>query len=58
MARLPSVAHHTDVLLIAGGLLATLFASVGPPVVHQWQMPLSDCCLNVAGGPPVDFWRS
>ena len=31
------------------------FASVRQPVVHQWQMPHSDCRLNVAGGPPVAF---
>ena len=33
---LPVVAHHTDVQLIAGSPLATLFAGGGPPVVHQW----------------------
>ena len=34
--RLPVVAHHTYVQLIAGGPLATLFEGGGPPVVHQW----------------------
>ena len=35
--RLPVVAHvHTDVKLMAGGPLATLFARGRPPVVHQW----------------------
>ena len=53
--RWPLVAHHTDVRLIAGGPLATLFDSIGSSVVIQWQMPPSDCLLRVlpliAGGP-------
>ena len=51
--RWPLVAHHTDVRLIAGGPLATLFDSIGLSVVNQWQMPPSDCLLRVAGGPPT-----
>ena len=48
--RLPLVAHHTDVGLLAGGPLAKLFDNSGSSVVHQWQMSPSDCRLRVAGG--------
>ena len=41
--------------MIAGGPPATLFASGGPPVVYQWQIPPSDCRLRTTGGPPVAF---
>ena len=44
-----------DVQLIAGGPLATLFASGGSPMVHRWQIPPSDCRLCVTGGPPAAF---
>ena len=53
--RWPLVAHHTDVRLIAGGPLATLFDSIVSSVVKQWQKPPSDCLLRVAGGPP-NWW--
>ena len=53
--RLPVVAHHTYVQLIASDPLATLFAGGGRPVVHQWQISPSDCHLRVAGGPRVAF---
>ena len=58
--RWPLVAHHTDVRLIAGGPLATLFDSIGSSVVIQWQMPPSDCLLRVlpliaTGGPLEGF---
>ena len=56
--RLPVVAHHTYVQLIASGPLATLFAGGGQSVVHQWQISPSDCHLRVASGPQplVDHW--
>ena len=49
--------HHTDVQLIAGGPLATLFAGGGPPVVHQWpsvanptlQLPTACHWLSTSG---------
>ena len=53
--QLPVVAHHTDVQLIAGGPLATLFAGGVSPVVHQWQIPPSDCRLRATGVPPVAY---
>ena len=53
--RMPPVAHHTDVQLIAGGPLATLFAGGGPPVGHQWQILPSDCRRCATGGPPGAF---
>ena len=53
--RLPVVAHHTDVQLIAGGPLATLFVGGGPPVGHQWQILPSDCRQCATGGPPGAF---
>ena len=53
--QFPVVAHHTDVQLIAGGPLASLFAGSGPPVGHQWQIPPSDCRRCATGGPPVAF---
>ena len=43
--RLQSMTHHTDVWLIAGGPLATLFVGGGPPIA-------APC---IAGGPPVAF---
>ena len=65
--RLPVVAHHTNVQLIAGGPLATLFACGGLPVVHQWPCisgkshPLIAACVPVASlpliatGGPLEF---
>ena len=52
--RLPVVAHHTDVQLIAGGPLATLFASGGPPVVHEWPS-VANPTLRL---PPACHWWS
>ena len=51
---LPVVAHHTDVQLIAGGPLATLFAGDGPPVVHQWP-PVANLTYRLS---PVCHWWS
>ena len=49
--------HHTDVQLIAGGPLATLFAGGGAPVTHQWpsvanpnlQLPTACQWLSTSG---------
>ena len=49
--RWPLVAHHTDVRLIAGGPLATLFDSIGSSVViHHWRDSVCDK-HHEAGGP-------
>ena len=52
--QLPVVSHHTDVQLIVGDPLATLFAGGGPPVVHQWQS-VANSTLRL---PPACPWWS
>ena len=56
--RLPVVAHHTDVQLIAGGPLATLFAGGEPPLVYQWQIPPSDCRLRASFAAHSHWWTT